>query len=52
MLDVWLAIDHERLEMDKVKEKIDMAAKVLAMPGTSDEVKDHANSFLLNYFTD
>jgi hypothetical protein len=51
MLESRLAIDRERLEMDKVRGKIDMAAKVLSMPGASDEVKDRVNSYLLNYFS-
>ncbi|KAJ7322803.1 hypothetical protein DFH08DRAFT_817950 [Mycena albidolilacea] len=51
MLELRLAIDHKRLEMDKVRGKIDMAAKVLSMPGASDEVKDHMNLYLLNYFS-
>lgn len=51
MLESRLAIDRERLEMDKVRGKIDMAAKVLSMPGASNEVKDRVNSYLLDYFS-
>ncbi|KAJ7906403.1 hypothetical protein B0H13DRAFT_2506352 [Mycena leptocephala] len=50
MLDAKLALDRERLEMDKAKGKIDMAERVLAMPGASNEVKERVNAYLLDYF--
>jgi hypothetical protein len=51
MLDAKLALDRERLEMDKAKGKIDMAERVLAMPGASTEVKERVNAYLLDYFS-
>lgn len=51
MLDAKLALDHERLEMDKAKGEIDMAERVLAMLGASTEVKEHINAYLLDYFS-
>jgi hypothetical protein len=50
MLDTKLALDRERLEMDKAKGKIDVAERVLAMPSASNEVKERVNAYLLDYF--
>ncbi|KAJ7928399.1 hypothetical protein B0H13DRAFT_1860592 [Mycena leptocephala] len=50
MLDAKLALDRERLEMDKAKGKIDMAERVLAIPSASNEVKERVNAYLLDYF--
>jgi hypothetical protein len=50
LLDAKLALDRERSEMDKAKGKIDMAERVLAMPGASTEVKERVNAHLLDYF--
>ncbi|KAJ7311716.1 hypothetical protein DFH08DRAFT_822481 [Mycena albidolilacea] len=51
MLDAKLALDRERLEMDKAKGKVDMAERVLAMLGASTEVKERINAYLLDYFS-
>ncbi|KAF7358088.1 Histone acetyltransferase [Mycena venus] len=48
--DAKLTLEHEKFEMDKMKEKVDMAYKILSMPGASDQVKDAANAFLFSLF--
>ncbi|KAJ7027504.1 hypothetical protein C8F04DRAFT_89707 [Mycena alexandri] len=50
VLDARLAFDREKLELEKARGKVDMAQKVLAMAGASDQVRDAANAFLLTLF--
>ncbi|KAJ7854870.1 hypothetical protein B0H13DRAFT_2358219 [Mycena leptocephala] len=49
VLDAKLSLERERLELDKMKGKVEMARSVFAMDGTT-EVKDAANAFLLGLF--
>ncbi|KAJ6486656.1 hypothetical protein C8R45DRAFT_1097951 [Mycena sanguinolenta] len=51
VLDARLALEREKLEIDKTKGKFDMAERVLGMPNVDAEVKQAANAFILSYFT-
>ncbi|KAJ7847977.1 hypothetical protein B0H13DRAFT_2404812, partial [Mycena leptocephala] len=50
VLDAKLGLEREKLELDKMKGKVEMARSVFAMDGTTEEVKDAANAFLLSLF--
>ncbi|KAJ7663567.1 hypothetical protein B0H17DRAFT_1211578 [Mycena rosella] len=50
-LDAKLALEREKLELDKVKAKVEMAANVFTMEGVSDEVKNAANAYLRSVFS-
>lgn len=50
VLDAKLGLEREKLELDKMKGKVEMARSVFAMDGTTEEVKDAANTFLLSLF--
>ncbi|KAJ7746035.1 hypothetical protein B0H16DRAFT_967733 [Mycena metata] len=50
VLDARLAFDREKLDMEKTRGKVDIAEKILSMPGASDQARDAANAFLLTLF--
>lgn len=49
-LEAKLELDEKRFELDRQKAKVEMARSVFQMDGVSADVKDAANSFLLDFF--
>jgi hypothetical protein len=50
-LDARLALEREKLELDKAKSKVEMARLVFTMDGVDEEVKTAANSYLKYLFS-
>ncbi|KAJ7152199.1 hypothetical protein C8R43DRAFT_886355, partial [Mycena crocata] len=50
-LDAKLELDERRFRLESTRTKVDLARTVFSTDGVSAEVKNAANSFLLDYFT-